>query len=81
MAGYIMRMAYLIIVAIFIISPSAAQAEYDYIKISDPFLRKIPLAIPLFKAQEAGQANSTIAKKSADLLYETIDFTGYSRLP
>jgi len=80
MAGYIMRMACLIIVGILFFSPSASPAEYDYIKISDPFLRKIPLAIPLFKAQEADQANGAIAKKSTDLLYETIDFTGYFKI-
>jgi TolB protein len=53
---------------------------YDYIDISNPFLRKIPLAIPLFK-NETGTAEETrLSKSSADLLSASLEFTGYFKL-
>ena len=30
--------------------PVQGRADYDYINISNPFLKKIPIAIPVFKA-------------------------------
>ena len=51
--------------------------EYDYINITDPFLRKIPIAIPVFKAVSSGETELALCVKSADLLSETLEFTSY----
>jgi TolB protein len=52
-------------------------ARYDYIDITKPFLRKIPTAIPVFKAINRTGQESEIGKKGADILSEALDFTGY----
>ena len=56
----------LVIVAVIVASlPVAVLAQsdkdqYEYIDISNPFLRKIPLAVPLFKNENGtGEANNT----------------------
>src|SRR6056297_3383331 len=61
--------------------PSAAQAErvYDYINISDPFLKKIPIAVPVFKTM-SGSSEVDAAHKAADILSSGIEFTGYFKL-
>jgi TolB protein len=54
--------------------------QYEYIDISNPFLRKIPLAVPLFKnANRTGEAKR-LSDSSADLLAASLEFTGYFKL-
>jgi TolB protein len=54
-----------------------SQAQYDYIDITKPFLRKIPIAIPVFKAINRTGEESEIGKKGADILSEALEFTGF----
>jgi TolB protein len=54
-----------------------AMAQYDYIDITKPFLRKVPVAVPVFKAINATEQETEICKKGADLLSNTLEFTGY----
>jgi TolB protein len=56
---------------------SYTHAQYDYIDITKPFLRKIPVAVPVFKAINRTGQESEIGKKGADLLSEALEFTGY----
>ena len=64
-----------------VVCPAQSVAdEYEYIDISNPFLRKIPLAIPHFKnVTETGEADQ-LAKSSAELLSSSLDFTGYFKI-
>ncbi len=57
--------------------PSVARAGYDYVDISQPFLRKIPIAVPLFKKVSSGHEPDQLSKSASDLLAETLEFTGY----
>jgi TolB protein len=57
-----------------------ARAGYDYIDISHPFLRKIPIAVPLFKKVSSGHETDQLSKSAPDLLSETLEFTGYFKL-
>jgi len=57
--------------------PSVVRAGYDYIDISQPFLRKIPIAVPLFKKVSSGHETDQLSKSASDLLAETLEFTGY----
>lgn len=52
-------------------------AGYDYIKISDPFINKIPVAIPECVAQSGNASEPEVGVKVADLTTETLAFTGY----
>ena len=54
--------------------------QYEYIDISNPFLRKIPLAIPLFKNINGTGEEKRLADSSADLLAASLEFTGYFKL-
>jgi len=60
--------------------PMPGSAEYDYINISNPFLKKIPIAIPVFKAFSRSSAENIAAKSAADLLSKTLEYTGYFKI-
>jgi TolB protein len=61
--------------------PCAAQSDtYQYIDIRNPFLRKIPLAVPLFKNQAGGPREEDSSRKAADLMASSLDFTGYFKI-
>jgi len=78
------RIAFIIISCILIASGSSfAQSSldpYDYIDISNPFLRKIPLAIPLFKNETGTTEEVRVSKTSAELLADSLEFTGYFKI-
>ena len=56
--------------------PTAA-AQYNYIDISNPFLRKTPIAVPMFKAAAQDPTAMEAAKAASALLEYYLDFTGY----
>ena len=61
-------------------APRLYSAGYNYIDITHPFLRKIPVAVPFFKPISPGTATDQLSKKASDLLAETLEFTGYFKL-
>jgi TolB protein len=76
--------AFIIIVCILLASDTSfAQSgsdPYDYIDISKPFLRKIPLAIPLFKNETGTAEAARLSESAADLLSASLEFTGYFQI-
>ncbi len=77
------RIVVIIVGSILIASGSGvAQGgdQYDYIDISNPFLRKIPLAIPFFKTGGGSPEETRLAGSSADLLSASLEFTGYFQI-
>jgi len=54
--------------------------QYEYIDISNPFLRKIPLAIPLFKNVTGSAEEDRLSKSSTQLLAASLAFTGYFKI-
>jgi TolB protein len=54
-----------------------AAAQYNYIDISNPFLRKTPVAVPMFKADAQDATAMAAAKAASALLEYYLDFTGY----
>jgi TolB protein len=59
------------------VCPSASAADYGYIDLTNPYLRKIPLAIPDFKSVSGDPATVELAREGARLASQTLDFTGY----
>jgi len=59
---------------------SAAQDTTQYIDITNPFLRKIPLAIPMFKNLNGGAAEAEYSRKAVELMSGSLDFTGYFKI-
>lgn len=52
-------------------------AQYDYIDIRNPSLRKIPIAIPRFQVVPLG---SDLGVKGPDMIARYLDFTGYFKI-
>ena len=48
----------------------SAGSDYTFIDISNPFLRKIPLAVPLFKNTSGSETAEKLATTSADMIDE-----------
>jgi len=65
------------LVGVIIFSLPVWAEEYEYIDISNPFLRKIPTAIPLFKNASANMKGRDLAVELADSVSKTLEFTGY----
>lgn len=63
-----------------IAGPSVCLAQYDYIDISKPFLRKIPLAVPQFKNETGNSEEVQLSDLASGFLSESLDFTGYFKL-
>ena len=59
---------------------SICLAEYEYIDINKPFLRKIPLAVPRFRNATASSKEVQLSNLAADFLSDSLDFTGYFKL-
>jgi TolB protein len=64
---------------VFICSPPRSQARV-YIDITAPYLRQIPTAVPFFKDQGSANKQGELASTLADLLAETINFTGFFKI-
>ena len=73
---------YIFIISVILVSfgPLKCWAEYDVIDITKPFLRKIPLAVPLFKNVNETSEEKQLAQKAADFLSDTLEFTGYFKI-
>ncbi|MCD4721785.1 MAG: Tol-Pal system beta propeller repeat protein TolB [Desulfobacula sp.] len=51
--------------------------DYDYINISNPFLKKTPVAVTEFKAFNGHGTEVAAGKTASDILKQAINFTGY----
>jgi TolB protein len=56
---------------------STFAAPYNYIDISNPFLRKTPIAVPTFKASASDPTAMSAAKATSERLAYYFEFTGY----
>ena len=69
------------IAAVFILTiPGVSLAGYDYIDINQPYLKKLPLAVPYFKKISTGDDTDQLSRTLSDLLANTLDFTGYFKI-
>ena len=71
---------YILIMSVTLLGPSLSWAEYDVIDITKPFLRKIPLAVPLFKNAVGSGEEEQSSQEAAEFLSDSLDFTGYFKL-
>ncbi|MCP4686647.1 MAG: Tol-Pal system beta propeller repeat protein TolB, partial [Desulfobacterales bacterium] len=67
-------------VIVFLAAPALCFAKRTYISIDNPFLYKIPLAVPVFKAQTGNEAEKKQRRTAADLLSDTLAFSGYFKI-
>ncbi len=73
---------YIFIIGVILITfgPATCWAEYDVIDITKPFLRKIPLAVPLFKNVGETAEEKQLSETAAGFLSDTLEFTGYFKI-
>ncbi|MBF0112654.1 MAG: hypothetical protein HQK74_07965, partial [Desulfamplus sp.] len=57
--------------------PREVKSQHAYININDPLMRKIPIAIPFFKALTGHEQEVTLGKNGVDIMSNALDFTGY----
>ena len=65
------------IIVILLFCPRISRADYDYIKITDPFLKKVPIAVPYFKSIGKDSAAPEKLRGSALMISDMLEFTGY----
>ena len=80
-----LRNIFIIMTVVVLCGPAVGMAQsdkdqYEYIDISNPFLRKIPLAVPLFKNDSGTAEEKRLSRSTSDLLASSLDFTGYFKL-
>ena len=80
MKNYWIKLICLTTTLCLLIAPAGYSAGYNYIDITQPFLRKIPIAVPVFKTISNNTASDQLSKKASDLLAETLAFTGYFKI-
>ena len=51
--------------------------DYDYINVTNPFLKKTPVAVTDFKTFNGHEQEVTLGKTAVGILKEALDFTGY----
>ncbi len=69
------------IATLFILTiPGVSLAGYDYIDITQPYLRKLPIAVPFLKKISTGDDAAKLSRTLSDLLADTLDFTGYFKI-
>lgn len=57
-----------------------AFGEIKYLDLTNPFLRKIPIAIPVFKAMTPSPAETALVGAVADQVSDMLEFTGYFKM-
>lgn len=65
---------------LFLFLPAIGAADIKYIDLTNPFLRKIPMAVPVFKALTPNAAEAPLADGVADQVSQMLDFTGYFKM-
>ena len=72
--------AWLIITVFILTIPGVSLAGYNYIDITQPYLKKLPIAVPFFKTISNGDDAYRLSRTLSDLLANTLDFTGYFKI-
>ncbi|MBU3947322.1 MAG: Tol-Pal system beta propeller repeat protein TolB [Proteobacteria bacterium] len=73
---------FIVFVAALLTMTGISFGGYDYIDINSPSIRKMPIAVPLFKSGSVAtnSDNIQLSKKGSDMLSGMLDFTGYFKI-
>lgn len=61
-------------------TPGVGLGDVQYIDLTNPFLRKIPMAVPVFSPVSPGGANGALTTGLSDSLSRMLEFTGYFKI-
>jgi TolB protein len=73
------RVAFFIIGTLLLL-PARGGAEIKYFDLTNPFLRKIPMALPVFRAMTPSAEEKAQVIPFADQLQEMLEFSGYFKM-
>ncbi len=65
------------VISVWVFAPMVLHAQTTYINIKDPFIRKVPLAVPVFKPFPDGGDAARHGDTARTILVEGMAFTGY----
>lgn len=68
------------IVFFLLIFSGKCDSAFEYIDINNPFLRKIPIAVPFFKALSKQKAEVDLGQSGSQTAGETLAFTGFFKV-
>jgi TolB protein len=68
------------IMLILLVAAPAASADIAYIDLTNPFLRKIPLAVPHFQAMTPAETEQGLIAGISDQIATMLEFTGYFKI-
>ena len=74
---YFMLCGMIMLSAFVLLSPLKAFAQQAYISISDPHLKKSPVAVPDFMLLSSQGSEAELARQARDILANALEFTGY----
>ena len=80
MSGVRIQLICMVVISSCLFASSLHSAEYDYIDISNPFLKKIPIAVPYLWAISGSPAEKEASVRAAELLAKSLEFTGYFKI-
>ncbi len=81
MDGKVMRYsAAMLLVLMLFLTPQTIMAEIKYFDLTNPFLRKIPMAIPQFQSLSADPTGNGQGEAFANELQEMLEFSGYFKM-
>jgi len=64
----------------FLTGAAFGEQSYDYIDITNPFFRKTPIAVPVFRSMTPSSQEQAICEEASGLLSESLEFTGYFKM-
>ena len=70
----------IIIVILSLLTPLKGNAEVRYIDLTNPFLRKIPMAVPVFKSLTPSDAEKKLVSDVSDQVADMLEFSGYFKI-
>lgn len=75
------KISLLIFIAVLLIPIIAlAQEDDEYITITDPNIKKAPIAVPLLKSMSKSQDEAKLSDEASKTLSAMLDFTGYFKI-
>ncbi|MBT8342204.1 MAG: Tol-Pal system beta propeller repeat protein TolB [Desulfatitalea sp.] len=69
-----------VLFVLFLLLPARVSAQVKFIDLTNPFLRKIPMAVPVFKAMGDSGDEARLVVEIADQVAAMLEFTGYFAL-
>jgi TolB protein len=77
---FLLRFLCLLLLVWLFFVPHTVTADVKYIDLTNPFLRKIPMAVPVFRAMTPIAAETAMVASVADQISNMLDFTGYFKM-